>query len=459
MGKQIGLPVKTYTCGMSRFDVIVVGRGAIGVAAALGLASSGRRVALVGPVPGHREPPAGDAAGGAADGAIDGAAGQPAGAPRAGWDSRIFALSPASRRLLERLGAWQKMDEARLAPVYDMRLHSLAGRSLMPGRAAALSRLPEVHLDAYRAQVDALAWIVENRQIQTGLDAVLAQSSVTVVDASVTDVDLPSADARGAAAVGVTLDAGRRLNARLVVAADGIGSAIRELAGIECRLVDHRQTAIVANFDSPFPTRDCASQWFGDFGVLAMLPLPAPSSGEAGRGRFSMVWSAPTDEARALQNAEDLPARVAEIAGASFEGLRLITPPAAWPLRSIRCKSVIAPGVVLIGDAAHAVHPMAGQGMNLGFGDVAELLTVFGAGVSTSRRSAFAPDHLVLRRYERARAEPVALMQASLDALGFAFGPSSVGSRAPFAGIRDLGWRFVAANRWLQRRMIDHAVS
>ncbi len=452
---------------MSRFDVIVVGRGAIGAAAALGLAAAGRKVALVGPA-------ARDAAGAVQE-----------------WDARIFALSPASRRLLERVGAWSGMDASRIAPVYDMRLYNRMGRSAMPGRAAALANLPEVHLDAYQARVDALAYIAENREIEAGLASALASSGVKSFDARVVALELPSPDDRTSAQASVSLDDGRKLHARLVVGADGAGSPIREMAGIEHRLIDHHQTAIVANFESDRPTRDCASQWFGDFGVLAMLPLPCPevggstldpSSRGAGsssdsasdlavdlspgprpgpRGRFSMVWSMASDAAQALLDDPELPARVSAVVGARFGALRLITAPTAWPLRSIRCRTVIGPALALVGDAAHAVHPMAGQGMNLGFGDVATLVEVLGGGGRTvpGRKTPLVADRLTLRRYERARAEPVALMQASLDALGFAFGPTSVASKLPLAGLRDLGWRIVARNGWIRRRMIDHAVS
>lgn len=432
--------------------MIVVGRGAIGAAAALALAGAGRKIALVGP-----EPPS---------------------APGHAWDSRVFALSPASRRLLERLGAWSGIDQGRVAPVYDMRLHNRAAHAWMPGRARALASLPEVHLDAYRAHVEALAWIVENREIEAGLGAAIGRSGVTLIDARVVELGLPAPDARGSVAASVTLDDGRRLQARLVVGADGAGSPIRDMAGIAHRLVDHRQTAVVANFETDAPTRDCASQWFCDDGVLAMLPLAVPDAAFAAPaavaqadetgggsregpvlGRFSMVWSLPTEAAQALVDDPDLAARVAQVAGPAFGRLRVITPPTGWPLRSIRCKTVIAPALVLVGDAAHAVHPMAGQGMNLGFGDVATLASVVGGDAAPGRKTPIAADRLTLRRYERARAEPVALMQASLDALGFAFGPASVGSRAPLAGLRDLGWRIVASNGWIRRRMIDHAVS
>lgn len=438
---------------MKAFDVIVIGRGAVGAAAALSLSAQGRRVALVGPA-------AGDPATADAD---DPAAGNPG-----GWDARIFALSPASRTLLEAVGAWQHCDPARIAPVYDMRLFNQAGGTGSFG-------LPEVHLDAYDAKVEALAWIVENRLLQQGLDRALRESAVARVDGEMTALTLPDPARGGRQNVRVTLDGDRLLQARLVVGADGSGSRTRDLAGIAHRIVDHDQTAVVANFESALPSRDCAWQWFGDHGVLALLPLPAPDPAspadgtrrpeggtEAGAalGRLSLVWSVPT--ARVAEVAADgLADRVRDVVGGRrFGPLRLITPPSCYPLRSVRCDTVIAPGLALVGDAAHAVHPMAGQGMNLGFGDVAALAAALaGDRPETVAAAPFVADRTALRRYERARREPVALMQWTLDGLGQAFGLSSGGPPGPLAGIRDLGWRFVASSRWLRRRMVLHAVS
>jgi ubiquinone biosynthesis UbiH/UbiF/VisC/COQ6 family hydroxylase len=430
---------------MSTLDVAVVGRGAIGSAAALGFARAGWRTALVAPapVPSPTRP--------ATQAADD-------------WDQRVYALSPASRMLLMELGAWQLMDHARVAPIHDMRIFNRVGN-----RRRGLA--PEVHLDAYHGRVEALAWIVENRELQGALDraisATLQPSRLQRIDAEVESLTLPltAEDREGAT---LHLVGGGRLSASLVVAADGTGSRLRELAGIDHTLRDYEQTAVVANFESTLPHRDCAWQWFGDFGVVALLPLPSEDL-DHGRSRVSLVWSAPREEAARMLGADgaELAARIEAMTDKRLGDLRMITPAAGFPLRTVRCRHVIKPAFVLIGDAAHAVHPMAGQGMNLGFGDVQGLLKHVAAarhalaaapaapgaraGVATARGA----DWYDLRRYERSRREAVATMQLALDGLHRAFGNLP----APLVGLRDIGWSIVARSAWLRRRMIDHAVS
>ncbi len=421
---------------MSPFDAAVVGRGAIGSAAALAFARAGWRVALVGPGPEVGSP----------DPLIEGAL---------PWDSRVYALSPASRQLLQDLDVWPRIDPARVAPVYDMRLfHEEAGRA--PSSSV-------VHLDAYRGRVEALAWIVENRNLQQALDSAIADAAPTMrlsrIDAEVDGLTLPEAPGTRRAAV-LGLAGGGRLTAHLVVAADGTRSPLRDLAGIEYVVRDYDQTAVVANFDCERPHRDCAWQWFGRDGIAALLPLPSATDGseEAGwAGRVSLVWSAPIGQAAdALRQPPAwLEARVRALSHDTLGRLRMITPPAAFPLRTVRCRQVIRPSFVLIGDAAHAVHPMAGQGMNLGFGDVRGLMDHLLARPRPRSAAAAAPDWLVLRRYERSRREPVAAMQFALDGLHRAFGDLP----APLVGLRDLGWQIVARSPWLKRRMIAHAVS
>lgn len=462
---------------MERVDVAVVGRGAVGLAAALALSAPGRRVALIGPKP-----------------APDGSARPPGEGPAtaAPWDPRVFALSPASQSLLARLGAWQGMAGERIGPVYDMRLANLTG-----------GPLPEVHLDAYGSRVEALAWIVENREIVAGLKAALGRSAVEVVDATVAGLRLPrEAGAGPEGEVLVDLADGRSLACRLLVAADGLTSSIRDWSGIDARLVDHRQTAIVANFETERPGRDVAWQWFGPRGIVAWLPLPSPTgpptvaaAGVAGRpgrtdgtagqgdpgdladlshgaddgeeaagpwrGRWSLVWSLPNadlDQARAHPLVDTL----STVTARRFGRIRQISPAHAFPLRSVLASTVIAPGLALVGDAAHAVHPMAGQGMNLGFGDVRALAAAVGAcpalgGGQTSRESP--GSRLLLRRYERSRAEAVFSMQLGLSALERLFAPPPVAVIPPVASLRDAGWRLVARSPWLRRRMIRHAVS
>lgn len=395
-------------------DVAVAGRGAIGAAAALGLAQQGLRVAWVGPAAARTaQPPRGS-----------------------GWDARVFALSPGSRDLLRALRVWDALPAERLAPVYDMRVH--AG----PGEDA-----PELHLDAYTGHVDALAWIVENRVLMRTLEDALRFSGVAAVDDAVASLraDPPGPSGR----VRLGLASGGTLEARLVVAADGADSPLRALAGLDATVRDYAQRGVVANFDTELPHGDTAYQWFGpDLGVLALLPLPAD---DPARGRASLVWSAPeplADELLALDG-DALAARVAQASHHVLGAMRTITPAQAFPLRLVRVPRLIAPRVVLAGDAAHAMHPLAGQGMNVGFGDVARLLDVV-RGREAVRDLA---DALLWRRYERARREAVSLMQDATDGLQRAFGDLP----APLVGLRDLGWRAVARSDWLRRRMIAQA--
>ena len=217
---------------MSTHDVAVVGRGAIGSAAALGFAQAGWRVALVAPAP----------AGGPPQTPAPAATPLASGTPR-DWDQRVYAISAASRRLLMDLGVWQLMDHGRIAPIHDMRIFNRAGTS----RRAS----PEVHLDAYHGRVEALAWIVENRELQGALDRAIAASAqpgrLQRIDAEVESLTLPlTIESREGASL--RLADGGRLSAGLVVAADGTGSRLRELAGIDHVVRDYEQTAVVANF-------------------------------------------------------------------------------------------------------------------------------------------------------------------------------------------------------------------
>lgn len=390
-------------------DILVVGRGAIGCAAALGLSHSGLRVALVGP------PPVPDTT---------------------EWDARIFALSPASRSLLESLRVWSAMDPARIATVYDMRVYPDA-------RADA----PELHFGAADARVDHLASIVENRNLMRALEQALAFSAVRRVDQTVV------AARTGPDHATLTLADGAEWRARLVVAADGADSPVRGLLGVGARVRDYPQHAVVANFRITRGHRDGAWQWFGAHGVLALLPLPGDAC--------SLVWSAPCPLADSLMalSPSALAERVSQVSMHTLGELTPLGEARRFPLRLVEADRLIDTRLVLLGDAAHVVHPLAGQGMNLGFGDVAELLRVF-----RSREAFRDPgDRLLLRRFERARREPVWLMKTTTDSLQRLFDPDAEpGLPAfwrPLVGLRELGWRVVANTPGLRERLIRHAVS
>lgn len=397
-----------------RVDVAVVGRGAVGMAAALALSREGRSVALVGPDPErHRLPP--------------------------GADNRVFALSAQTRALLEPLGIWSAIEECRICPVSDMRVQPDGG-----GQARSLE------FSAFEAGVDALAWIVESSALTHALSQALSFSAVRSVDAVISGLDY----APSASTARLRFSEGGALEARLVVGADGAGSAVRQFAGIGSEWRDYPQHALVANFDTEFPHRRIAWQWFGEHGILALLPLPP---GETTAGRYSIVWSAPVslaDELRSLPG-EALAARVQDVSDHVAGRMRLISDVSVHPLRFGRVASMIGARIALVGDAAHGVHPLAGQGMNLGFGDLADL-------VKSLRGSADPGSRLVLRRYERSRAEPVRTMQMLTDTLQKIFDPATLAALRPFdrpiSLCRDLGWDLVSRSGWLRRVLISHAM-
>lgn len=354
-----------------RYHATVIGAGLVGATAALALAQSGLNVALIEP--------------------------RAASAPDEIWDTRVYAISPGNQALLHALGVWDRLDAARVQSVFRMDVCGDAGGKL--------------RLDAYEAGTPKLAAILESNRLQHALwQALKAQDNIDIFcPANVTDIIWGTAHST------VVLDNGRNIESELVIGADGAQSRTRERAGISARISSYQQAGVVANFSTEKPHGGTAYQWFrseettGD--IVAYLPLPG--------NRMSLVWSTATQHAQSLLdlNAEAFCARV-EVAGAAQLGkLSLLTAPAAFPLRLMQPSSVVRPGCVLVGDAAHGVHPLAGQGVNLGFGDVATL-----AQVLSQRGRALCGDAQLLEGYARRRAEPVARLQFVTDSLWRLFG-------------------------------------
>jgi ubiquinone biosynthesis UbiH/UbiF/VisC/COQ6 family hydroxylase len=204
---------------------------------------------------------------------------------------------------------------------------------------------------------------------------------------------------------------GTRIAAGLVVGADGAGSAVRAAAGINVELKPYGQTAVVSNFRCERPHLNTAWQWFTAEGVVALLPL----SGE----RVSLVWSAPDALAATLRTlaADAFAERVNERSARALGALAPIGAIHAFPLRRLTVQRLVGPSLALVGDAAHVVHPLAGQGLNLGLQDVDALLRAIGAREAVRAIG----DPIVLRRYERARAEPIGLMRVTTDGLARLF--------------------------------------
>ncbi|MGO4305173.1 UbiH/UbiF family hydroxylase [Cupriavidus sp. RAF12] len=413
----------------SRFQIAVVGGGIVGKACALLLAQQGMQVALVAPRP----------------------AGNTAHAGEDDWDSRIYAFSASSQALLERLRVWEALDPARVQPVRDMRICGDVS-------AAETSPSPhgDLHFSAYAAAVPQLAWIIESGHVERVLDTALRfQHQVQWFDDTAEALD------RDLDGVTLTLASGAHVRANCLVGADGARSWVRQQCHIATTQRRYRQLGVVANFRCELPHQETAWQWFlgapeklmadeepANGEILAMLPLPG--------NRVSMVWSADEAHARELValTPEALAATVAQVAsgavGARFGALRAITPAQGFPLVLQRAEQFVQPHVALVGDAAHVVHPLAGQGMNLGLRDVAELGRVM------ADKESFRPegDLRLLRRYERARATDLLSLTAATDGLHRLF--SLPGS--PARVVRNAGMRAVGSQGLLKRFLIGRAL-
>jgi 2-octaprenylphenol hydroxylase len=353
-------------------DVLIAGAGLVGQALAPALAAAGLTVALADRAPMTApEAPAGDS----------------------DWDSRVYAISPGSASLLRSLGAWQTLPSERITPIETMHVEGDDGGAL--------------NFSAYEIGERALAWIVEERALREALVPLVHAAGVT------THAPRAIASIRWNPAAGeVRFEDGGSIAARLIVGADGIRSGVREAAGIMAVPKPYGQTAVVANFGCERAHHGRAYQWFrDDGGVLAWLPLP-------GR-RVSIVWSAPEPLANELLalDSSALALRVAAAGANALGAFHSLTPAAAFPLSFLKLPMVVAHRVALVGDAAHGVHPLAGQGVNLGFGDVAALSTVLRERGAVG--DAGAP--VLLDRYARLRAAPVHAMQTITDALAHLF--------------------------------------
>lgn len=354
-----------------RADLIIVGAGMVGSALALALQHSGLQILLLDGGPLSVKP-------------FD---------QSAAFEPRVSALSAASQRILERLGAWDGIAARRTSPYGEMQVWDGSGTG-------------QVHFSAASVHAEVLGHIVENRVVQDGLLDALYEADLGLLPGSRLEQLRRSGDDWL-----LTLTDGRELRAPLVIAADGANSAVRRLAGCATREWDYLHHAIVTSVRCSKPHQQTAWQRFTDDGPLAFLPLAKADDAEHW---CSIVWSTTPAEAERLMALGD--AAFCHELGKAFEwrlGDVLESDPRhCIPLRQRHAKRYVEPGLALIGDAAHTIHPLAGQGVNLGFLDAAVLAEVL---LHALERGENLADIKVLGRFERRRMPHNLAMMAAME--------------------------------------------
>lgn len=383
-------------------DVAVVGGGMVGAATALALAQAGFDTVLL-----EARPPT-------------------------PWqaqdevDLRVVGLAPSSIALLEALGVWPSIHAARAAAYAHMHVWDAASGAT-------------IHFDAASEGRRELGYIVENNLIQWTLWQALEAAGIRrLCPATVHGFEAREDHIR------LQLDDGETLSAALLVAADGGASPLRQLAGIATRGRDYAQRAVVAHVRTERPHESTAWQRFLPSGPLALLPLAD--------GRSSLVWSLPEAQAQRVLALDDAAFCDALGVASDFRLGRVTgsTPRASFALKLQLAERYQAERFVLLGDAAHAVHPLAGQGVNLGLRDVAELRDTLVAARAAGRD--IGATH-VLRRYARRRRSA-----DTLDALGFdALGRIYAWEASPLVAARGAGIRLLDRLTHLKRRISEHA--
>jgi ubiquinone biosynthesis UbiH/UbiF/VisC/COQ6 family hydroxylase len=340
------------------------------------------------------------------------------------FDIRVFALSEGTREFLREIGAWHRMPAERVAAVTRMEVFGDDGRSRL-----------EFSLPGGRM----LAWIAEGNRMARAIEEAARGRGVEVVAES-----RPRSVAAGAHGAEVVLEDGSVARADLLVGADGVDSRVRSELGLASRTKRYPETAVVAHFRCERPHRGVARQWFRGDGILAWLPLPGD--------RISIVWSARGGLAEELAGLApgELARRVRDAGGAALGDMAPDSTAASFPLRLVRVPRVAAPGAVLIGDAAHGVHPLAGQGVNLGFQDARGLARTLASRSPLERPG----DLALLRRHERSRRADVDAMQFVTDRLEWLFGLDATLA----AAARNAGLAALDAVPFAKRLLAAHAM-
>ncbi len=346
------------------------------------------------------------------------------------WDERVYALTTAVENWLMSLGVWENVDKTRVSTIEAMHVWGADSELLLKAEDANLAQL---------------GLIIENQNLMAALWQKIDVLGVTVItDAACTNIEYTQTD------VQLHLESKASKNvfkiaAKLIVAADGIHSWVRQELNIGVTYKNYQQTAIAANFLAEKPHGEVARQWFNQHDTLALLPLP--------NQLVSMVWSLPTQQAvqLLLLSADALSASVQEQSKEVLGNLKLVGQIKSFELHQQTASKFIAERVVLVGDAAHQIHPMAGQGVNLGFRDVMKLTAL------SDKLHAMQDlgDMGFLRQYERARKADVVAMNYLTTGLDYLF----ASEQTLFRKLTQLGLQQINRQSIIKKVLIQQAVS
>lgn len=395
------------------FDILVVGGGMVGACFAAAAAADrelGRlRIALLDASP-QLQPP---------DSSID---------------IRVSAVSRASERILQSFGAWGLVPEDRRCPYTEMVVWDASGKPFGSG---------SIHFSASETSEPDLGHIVENRCLQWAIYTTPTFANrITLLRGSLSGLSFDDDS------ICASLGDGRQITASLVVGADGASSASRKLAGINTVGWKYDQRAFVTHVRTEHPHRYAAWQRFQPNGPIAFLPLAD--------GRSSIVWTTKPDHATYLEQAdtEEVGKAVAQALDHVLGAVSIDAPRASFPLALSHAASYCRPRFVLIGDAAHAVHPLAGQGVNLGFLDCAALVETLSSELARTGDPSSIAELRVLRRYERWRKSENALALGLIDGLNRLFSNSS----DALTWLRSTGLSLVNGSTAAKRLLIGRAM-
>ena len=329
------------------------------------------------------------------------------------YSLRVSAINHAALQLFDQVGAFEGMVKLRVSPFREMHVWDSTG-------------VGQIHFDSAELGLDTLGYIIENNVIQHALLAVIEQAETIdwLCPAKIASVELNERLKR------VDLVGGTSITAQLVVGADGANSFVRQAMGIELLRRPYQQQAIVCTVATEYDHEQTAWQCFSPAGPLAFLPLK--------NGQCSVVWSLDQSEAETILALDQaaFAARLEQAFEYRLGSVEAVSSRAMFPLGHGHVERYVQPGLALIGDAAHTIHPLAGQGANLGISDAACLAKVISEALQARRQwSAL----YTLRKYERRRKGANRLMEASMTSFKYLFGNNN-----PFlAELRNTGLNLI----------------